>query len=85
MGIRIEKRIRTTVKLYMDNGESSVIMFDTTNDDENEDTFADAEICRQRLVLAVDLVESLDSLIGLKRKSDAILTAFEVLADAEVH
>ena len=81
MAMRIEKQIHVSVKLYCDNGEASTVFFDVLNDDENETTFADAEICKQRLQLAVDIVGDLNNYMEIKRKSDAVAIVFNTLEE----
>ena len=84
MAMRIEKRIHVSVKLYCDNGEASTVFFDVINNDENEATFADAEICRQRLQLALDVVGDLDNYMEIKRKSDAVTCVFNTLEENNI-
>jgi len=79
--MKIEKQITVKVALYMDNGESSTVYFDVNNDCENEETFADAEICRQQLELAVEIVESITN---LSRKSNSVYEVFEILEENNV-
>jgi hypothetical protein len=84
MVMRIEKRIHTSVKLYADNGEASTVFFDVVNDDENENTFVDAEICRQRLQLAMSIIEDLEYFMTVSRKSDAITAVFNTLEENNI-
>ena len=81
MSMKVEKQIQTKVTLYMDSGESSTVYFDTRNDGENEATFADAEICKQQLELAVEIVESITN---FHQTSNAVYEVFEILAENNV-
>ena len=81
MSMKVEKQIQTKVILYMDSGESSNVYFDVKTDDENEATFADAEICRQQLELAVEIVESITN---FHQTSNAVYEVFEILEENNV-
>jgi ribosomal protein L7/L12 len=84
--MKVEKSIQTKITLYMDNGESSTVFFEVMNEDENEATFADAEICRQQLELAVEVIETLSNsrFNDIGRKSAAVYEVFEILEDHNV-
>lgn len=80
MSMKVEKSIVTKVTVYSDNGESSTCYFDVETNDENEATFADAEICRQQLELAVECVEEIPHwMIGLDLQ-DSVNCIYEVLS-----